>query len=400
MIKWENKLLIFAGQSRNVSDNITVRFVDLESHVCGIIETTGKVPVARSGQSVSLVGSKVVMFGGEDRHRHLLNDVHVLNLETMTWDLLETTQTPPAPRFDHTAAVHSDRYLLIFGGCSRSIFFNDLHVFDLDTLQWSQPQIQGDWASARAGHAGISLDENWYMVGGGDNKSGCPETLVLNMSKLVLSTLTSVKGRDPLASEGLTLSSALIDGEKFLVAFGGYNGTYHNEVFVMKLKPTNSLHPKIFQSPAAAAAAASVTAAYALSKPGKLEFTETEDLVIDLSAEINAIKEAKNAMELSLVDVRVETASLKAKIGDTNTAFADLSKELQSVQGQLISERSRCTNLEAQISELQKVLVTVQSIEEEIQLLRNQKSASEQDMEFSAPGRMQSSGGVWRWMSG
>lgn len=43
-------------------------------------------------------------------------------------------QTPPAPRFDHTAAVHADRYLLIFGGCSHSIFFNDLHVLDLQTV--------------------------------------------------------------------------------------------------------------------------------------------------------------------------------------------------------------------------------------------------------------------------
>lgn len=31
--------------------------------------------------------------------------------------------------------------------------------------------------------------------------AGAQETLALNMSKLVLSVLTSVKGRDPLASE-------------------------------------------------------------------------------------------------------------------------------------------------------------------------------------------------------
>ena len=43
-------------------------------------------------------------------------------------------QTPPAPRFDHTAAVHADRYLQIFGGCSHSIFYNDLHVLDLETV--------------------------------------------------------------------------------------------------------------------------------------------------------------------------------------------------------------------------------------------------------------------------
>ncbi|KAM7463850.1 hypothetical protein LguiA_031971 [Lonicera macranthoides] len=445
MIKWENKLLLFAGHSKSISDSVTVRFIDLESHQCGVIETFGKVPVqafgldgwlgshkqsrlllaasrdsglpsaaqtrptisapdmvARGGQSVSLVGSRLIMFGGEDMHRRLLNDVHILNLETMTWDVAEITQTPPAPRFDHTATVHSERYLLIFGGCSHSIFFNDLHVLDLETMQWSQPQIQGDLVTPRAGHASITIDENWYMVGGGDNKSGCPETLVLNMSKLVLSVLTTVKGRDPLASEGLTLSAALIEGEKFLVAFGGYNGTYNNEVFVMKPKPTNSSHPKIFQSPAAAAAAASVTAAYALTKPGKLDFAETEDSnnKADLSVEINGIREAKKVMESSLVDFRAETSALKAKLEETNTTYADLSKELHSVQGQLVAERSRCANLEAQISELQKMLVSIQSIEEEVHLLRSQKSAFEQDMEFASAGQRQNSGGVWRWIAG
>lgn len=46
-------------------------------------------------------------------------------------------QTPPAPRYDHTAAVHAERYLLVFGGCSHSIFFNDLHVLDLQTVSIS-----------------------------------------------------------------------------------------------------------------------------------------------------------------------------------------------------------------------------------------------------------------------
>jgi len=36
-------------------------------------------------------------------------------------------------------------------------------------------------------------------------KTGCPETLVLDMSKLVWSVLTVVKQKDPLSSEVITL---------------------------------------------------------------------------------------------------------------------------------------------------------------------------------------------------
>ncbi|KAL4576805.1 hypothetical protein LXL04_012905 [Taraxacum kok-saghyz] len=402
MVKWGNKLIFLGGHSTDISDNVTVRFIDLESHLCGKMETTGKVPEARGGQSVSLVGSKLIMFGGEDKKRQLMNDVHVLDLNTFTWTVLETIQTPPSPRFDHTAAVHANRYLLIFGGCSHSMFFNDLHVLDLETLEWSNPQIQGDLVSPRAGHAAVSIDKNWFIVGGGDNKSGAIETLVMDISKLVISTLTNVKERDPLASEGLTVSSAVIDNEHYLVAFGGYNGKYNNEVFVMRPKPKDSKHPKIFQSPAAAAAAASVTAAYALAKSESLEFTTTMESKpkVDLSVEVNIIKGEKKYLESSITEVKSINSSLMEKLEECNGAGIDLSKELHSVKGQLASERSRCSDLEAQILDLKKKLSSKKSIEEEVEALRSEKSAIDQDLEISGTDEKQDSGGVWRWIAG
>ncbi|XP_057979282.1 acyl-CoA-binding domain-containing protein 4 isoform X2 [Malania oleifera] len=436
-IIWGNKLLLVGGHSKEPSNNVKVWFIDLETHNCGVMETSGKIPIARGGHSVTLVGSKLIMFGGEDRSRRLLNDVHVLDLETMIWDLVETTQTPPAPRFDHTTAVHAERYLLIFGGCSHSIFFNDLHVLDLQMMEWSQPQLQGDLVSPRAGHAGVTIDGNWYIVGGGDNNHGTPETIVLNMSKLVWSVLTSVKERDPLSSEGLTVCSACIDGEKHLVAFGGYNGKYNNEVFVMRPKLRDSSRPRIFQSPAAAAAAASVTAAYALTKHAQLDFISKEDSAAaasvtaayaltkhaqldfiskedsnvsgiennsaqsrqDLSAEICLVNKENKELESAVAEARAENSVLKGKIDETNVTFSELSKELHSVQGQLVAERSRCSKLEAQIAEVQKLLESLPSIENEVQTLRSQKSALEKNLELAAVQR-QSSGGVWRWISG
>lgn len=87
----------------------------------------------------------------------------------------------------------------------------------------------------------------------------------------------------------------------------------------MRPKPRDSPHPKIFQSPAAAAAAASVTAAYALSKSGKLEFSEMEDLNIklaqgngsqwDLASGITAIREEKKMLESALAKVRADNSS-------------------------------------------------------------------------------------------
>lgn len=105
----------------------------------------------------------------------------------------------------------------------------------------------------------------------------------------------------------------------------------------MRPKPRDVLHPKILQSPAAEAAAASVRAAYALIKPEKYlserEDSSFKEVHVDntqqsLLAEISALGEQKKALESSLADIRAENADLRNKIEDVNTTHADLSKVL------------------------------------------------------------------------
>jgi hypothetical protein len=39
------------------------------------------------------------MFGGEDSKRHLMDDLNILDLESLTWEVIETryTSTVPTP---------------------------------------------------------------------------------------------------------------------------------------------------------------------------------------------------------------------------------------------------------------------------------------------------------------
>ena len=71
-------------------------------------------------------------------------------LETMTWDAIEAVGTPPSPRSDHTATVHANRYLLIFGSGSHSTCF-------LQSMEWSRSKMLGSLPSPRAGHAGVKV---------------------------------------------------------------------------------------------------------------------------------------------------------------------------------------------------------------------------------------------------
>lgn len=426
LVRWGTKLLALGGHTKDSSDTVTVRAFDTEIHTWSILKSYGKPPLARGGQSVNLVGSTLVMFGGEDSKRHLLNDFHILDLETMTWDAIEAVGTPPAPRSDHTAAVHLDRYLLVFGGGSHSTCFNDLHVLDLQTMEWSQPQLQGHLLTPRAGHAGVTIGENWYIVGGGDNKSGVSETLVLNMSKLVWSVVTTVDGRVPIASEGLSLVSTSINGEDILISFGGYNGRYNNEVHILKPSYKGTAQPKIVESPAAAAAAASVAAAYAVPKilmptsdgtrrPDSevvVQESKVREIIMDKSnleslhqrsdetrqRIIATLKAEKEDLEATLLTVQTENSSIRQRLTEAQVTHEELIKELQSVRGQLATEQSRCFKLEVDVAELKQKLLSIEGLQKEVELLRHQKSAVDEAAARATQKR--SSGGVWSWIAG
>ncbi|KAL4351498.1 hypothetical protein GQ457_06G020870 [Hibiscus cannabinus] len=415
LIAWENKLLSIAGHTKDPSEIIQVKEFDPQTGSWSILKTYGKAPVSRGGQSVTLVGSTLVIFGGQDAKRTLLNDLHILDLETMTWDDFDAVGVPPSPRSDHAAAVHAERYLLIFGGGSHATCFNDLHVLDLQAMEWSRPTQQGEIPTPRAGHAGVTVGENWFIVGGGDNKSGVSETVVLNMSTLVWSVVTSVEGRVPLASEGLSLVVGSIGGEDILISFGGYNGRYNNEVNVLKPSHKSTFQSKIMEAPVPD----SLSAVHNATNPTRDLESELEvgqegkirEIVMDNTDSepmkskgedtsehiITMLKAEKEELELSLNKEKLHSLQLKEEIIEAETRNKDLYKELQSVRGQLAAEQSRCFKLEVDVAELRQKLQTMETLQKELELLQRQKAASEEALNAK---QRQGSGGVWGWLAG
>ncbi|GMI79330.1 acyl-CoA binding protein 4 [Hibiscus trionum] len=414
LIPWENKLLSIAGHTKDPSETIQVKAFDLQTGTWSILKTYGKAPVSRGGQSVTLVGSTLVIFGGQDANRTLLNDLYILDLETMTWDDLDAVGVPPSPRSDHAAAVHAERYLLIFGGGSHATCFNDLHVLDLQAMEWSRPTQQGEIPTPRAGHAGVTVGENWFIVGGGDNKSGASETVVLNMSTFVWSVVTSVEGRVPLASEGLSLVVGSVDGEDILVSFGGYNGRYNNEVNVLKPSHKSTSQSKIMEAPVPD----SVSSVHNGTNPTRDLESELEvghegkirEIVVDnIDSEptkskgeetsehiIATLKAEKEELESSLNKEKLQSLQLKEELTEAETRNTDLYKELQSVRGQLAAEQSRCFKLEVDVAELRQKLQTMETLQKELELLQRQKAASEQALNAN----QRQGSGVWGWLAG
>ncbi|KAK1279128.1 Acyl-CoA-binding domain-containing protein 4 [Acorus gramineus] len=415
LISWGDKLIMIAGHTKDTSETVAVKEFDPYTCTWSSLRAYGKAPVSRGGQSVTLVGTSLVMFGGEDATRSLLNDLHILDLETMTWDDIDTVGVPPSPRSTHAAAVHAERYLLIFGGGSHATCFNDLHVLDLHSMEWSRPTQQGEIPSPRAGHAGVTIGENWFIAGGGNNKSGVSETVVLDMSTLVWSVVTSLQGRVPLASEGLSLVASSFGGEDILVSFGGYNGRYSNEVHVLKPSHKSTLQPKAVENPVPDSVAVllpmknttrDVVTELESLQDGKIREIAIDNVDLDPlknsdeSTErlILALKSEKEELDAAVAKEQMHTLQLKQELADAVTRKTDLTKELQSVRSQLAAEQSRCFKLEVDVAELRQKVQTMETLEKELELLQRQKAASEQAA-LSVKQR-QSSGGVWGWLAG
>ena len=88
-----------------------------------------------------------------------------------------------------------------------------------------------------AGHAGALLGDTWYVAGGGNNAAGCADMLALDLgglgaAPLAWAPVATAEPRSAIASESLSLLAAPAAGA--LVAFGGYNGRYHNTVQVFR----------------------------------------------------------------------------------------------------------------------------------------------------------------------
>ena len=90
-----------------------------------------------------------------------------LIVATRQWTRAATVGPRPAPRYGHTLNILGSR-LLVFGGQVDGYYFNDLVTFDLNTLsstnaRWELVQAVTDPPSARTGHICLSLGDKLVM---------------------------------------------------------------------------------------------------------------------------------------------------------------------------------------------------------------------------------------------
>lgn len=101
------------------------------------------VPKPRGAHASCLVDNSLYVFGGYGGGgfaRKDFGDLHCLDLDSYVWQELETSGDAPDPRSGHQLLSVEDRVLYLMGGWNANRQFDDVHVFDIGTKTWSQPE--------------------------------------------------------------------------------------------------------------------------------------------------------------------------------------------------------------------------------------------------------------------
>ncbi|XP_057752402.1 acyl-CoA-binding domain-containing protein 6-like isoform X2 [Arachis stenosperma] len=233
LVSWGKKVLLIGGKTDPESDKISVWAFDTEIECWSLMEAKGDIPIARSGHSVVMANTVLILFGGEDAKRRKLNDLHMFDLKSLTWLPLHYTGAAPCPRFNHVASLHDDKILYIFGGSSKSRTLNDLYSLNFETMAWSRVKIQGFHPSPRAGCCGVLCGTKWYITGGGSKKKRDGETLIFDIVKSEWSVAFTAPPSSIITSRGFSLVYVQHKEKDFLVAFGGSKKDPTNQVEVL-----------------------------------------------------------------------------------------------------------------------------------------------------------------------
>lgn len=188
-IRYQNSMIIFAGEDNETNITLNdVHVLNLKSWTWEKPQVSGKIPPNKSFHTAVLYQEKMVVWGGYEEQvegGYLCHDtdVYILELKTWHWSRVIPNGTPPVARSHHSAALFKDK-LFIHGG-SYDIYFsyNDLHLLDLTTMSWLTLEVKSSPGSASGG---LIVRDNTLIkfFGDGGYEGFCSDILTLNLTDL------------------------------------------------------------------------------------------------------------------------------------------------------------------------------------------------------------------------
>ncbi|KAL3664097.1 hypothetical protein V7S43_010982 [Phytophthora oleae] len=184
-----HELLIFGGYDGRRNHN-ALHLLDVSRRTWRELthETRGRAPAGRNGHTATLAERKLFILGGWLGSGPLAAaDLHVLHLDTLTWEQPELT-TALGPCNMHTADyVARLRSILVFRGGDGREYLNDLHALQLDSMTWITVRTRGRAPAPRANHSSALVGDDLLVFGGWDGRQRLNDIHVLDTRSMTWS---------------------------------------------------------------------------------------------------------------------------------------------------------------------------------------------------------------------
>ena len=214
----EYRIIVFGGYDGRRNHN-AIRILDTRGmRWISEVPVTGTVPDGRNGHSATLAEGKLYIIGGWLGQGPLAaKDMHIFDVATSHWSEARTTGAPPGPCNMHTCDyVPRRRELYLFRGGDGQNYLNDLHVLNIDTMVWRSPATGGNPPSPRANHASAVVGSRLYIFGGWDGQRRLNDIHYLDTDTMMWYS-PRVKGQPPSPRAGMTFTAV----REMLFLFGG-----------------------------------------------------------------------------------------------------------------------------------------------------------------------------------
>jgi dynein heavy chain, axonemal len=214
------------------------------------LESAVGAPGPRANMGATVYNDKVYIFGGHgglNYARTAYNDLYSFDLISETWEKLVPANNPPDARGGHSVFA-SDNKVYIYGGWNAEMQYNNVWVFNLETKEWTDPDIYNE--IPRWNHCSVLVEAipTWkFFIFGGE----CAEyqegnarsfgayvntSCILDLGTLRWNTFAS----DPETYENIPTPreySAMTydERDRRLIIYGGWNNGWFNDLYTLNV---------------------------------------------------------------------------------------------------------------------------------------------------------------------
>jgi len=199
----DGKLWIFGGRTETPGTFLsrgTFKYInDLYCYDPAInewfkFEPRGIIPSGRAMHTATIIGRKMLIFGGAHSSGTLHDtsgycDLYELDFDSMTWQELQYNSTPPSPCYGHSATKIDDDNILYFGGRGYLVH-NSVHILDTTTLTWTEYSYCGNVLCPRWGHSATLILNRIILYGGRDSDSYLSSVDIIDLDGQLIPKVT------------------------------------------------------------------------------------------------------------------------------------------------------------------------------------------------------------------